>query len=501
MQAPDKDATTVSTQDVQTLERFAEQNLQASRFSEVLERVPSLVQRGAVYLITAVLLLSFGLLYVGQAHVVVTAKGKIVPEGESVQVQAREGGVVAEIAAQVGDRLPAGAPLLKLDHAQSGLNLAAITRKLALQEHQMQELQTAAATTQRIVADPEGFLRRDEQAVMTGSLVLLLNALRKAWLDMQNTRQFQIQGFRDKKKHMLSEIELTQQKIAVLDKNRRVAMQDLAREEEDLQRKKKRLEEFRQLVERGMSSELELDGELERYRAAEAALAEHRRQIDQMALDLSNERLRTANLQLTVRTEETDSDKQSQLAMINYRQSLTSLHQGLDDLRADIKKLEVEINNTRGELQLAESQLTHTTITMPVTGTVIRMEVKDPGTMVGTGGVVAGVVPDGAPLVIQATVPNKDIGFVRAGLPARIKVDAYPFQQFGTVPGQVLKVFPNVGSSEHFTVTLALLQGNIATGEHNIQFFPGLTVQAELLIRKQRLFNLLFSKQADGQGN
>jgi HlyD family secretion protein len=173
----------------------------------------------------------------------------------------------------------------------------------------------------------------------------------------------------------------------------------------------------------------------------------------------------------------------------------------LDDLRADITKLEVEINNTRGELQLAESQLTHTTITMPVTGTVIRMEVKDPGTMVGTGGVVAGVVPDGAPLVIQATVPNKDIGFVRAGLPARIKVDAYPFQQFGTVPGQVLKVFPNVGSSEHFTVTLALLQGNIATGEHNIQFFPGLTVQAELLTRKQRLFNLLFSKQADGQGN
>ena len=38
---------------------------------------------------------------------------------------------------------------------------------------------------------------------------------------------------------------------------------------------------------------------------------------------------------------------------------------------------------------------------------------------------------------------NKDIGFVRAGQPAVIKVEAFPFTRYGTIDGTVAKISPD----------------------------------------------------------
>ena len=53
----------VSDKDVQDLEQFAEKNFEADRISEVLAEVPSLVQRGTIYLICGAILLTLALLY------------------------------------------------------------------------------------------------------------------------------------------------------------------------------------------------------------------------------------------------------------------------------------------------------------------------------------------------------------------------------------------------------------------------------------------------------
>lgn len=101
---------------------------------------------------------------------------------------------------------------------------------------------------------------------------------------------------------------------------------------------------------------------------------------------------------------------------------------------------------------------------------------------------------DNTPLIVKATVPNKDVGFVKVGMAARIKVDAYPFGHFGSVPARVRQIVPKVGNEDNFTMTLELLQDSIKADEHEIQLFPGLAVQAEVQTKNQRLFELLFSK-------
>jgi hypothetical protein len=77
---------------------------------------------------------------------------------------------------------------------------------------------------------------------------------------------------------------------------------------------------------------------------------------------------------------------------------------------------------------------------------------------------------------------------------AQIKVDAYPFQRFGSLPARVHEIFPSVGNDDNFTMTLELLQNSIQADEHEIQLFQGLTVQADVQTRNQRLFDLLFNQ-------
>ena len=63
---------------------------------------------------------------------------------------------------------------------------------------------------------------------------------------------------------------------------------------------------------------------------------------------------------------------------------------------------------------------------------------------------------------------NQDIGFIKVGMSARVKVDAYPFQQFGSVPARIQQITPDVNNKDHFVLTLDLLQDSIKTDEKNL---------------------------------
>ena len=47
------------------------------------------------------------------------------------------------------------------------------------------------------------------------------------------------------------------------------------------------------------------------------------------------------------------------------------------------------------------------------------------------------IVPEGGNLVAEVKLLNKDVGFVRAGQDVAVKLEAFPFTRYGTVPGRV----------------------------------------------------------------
>ena len=488
----------VSEQDFATLDAYAEKNLtEAARLSEVTVSEPPLVQRGAIYLTAVALGFTACLLYFGKVPVWVTSKGYVIPEGESVSVQTIESGVVTEVLAEVGERLPKGTPLVTIDRTQSNLNLAELQRELTLQQKQLQALTEDAAVIRQILSAPEAFLIQSTPVKVNSSNILqLINAFKQRGLEKENAQQMNADNFEQRKQQILREIDLARQQIALLERHKQIAVINLQKDTEILREKQQRLEETRSLVQEGYLSKIELDTEQERYRTAESALEESKKQLENQELELSNQKVRLSEQEIQLQSLTTETSQQYKLALNNYRQSINNLRQSLENINSETKKINTAVENIQGKLKLTETQIVNTSVNMPLNGTLGQLNIKNPGELVSAGAVIAVVIPKKTPLTIKAVVPNKDIGFVQPGLDARIKVDAFPFQQFGTVPAKVKQVFPNVGDEDNFTITLELLQDNIKAGNKKIYLFPGLAVKAEVKTRRQRLFQLLFGKKS-----
>jgi len=484
----------VADQDVHHLEQFAEKNLEADQLSEVLKEVPSLMQRGTIYIIGVAILLILALLYFGKAHLVVTVKGTIFPKGEATQVLAFASGVTTQVLAAEGDHLLKGTPIIKFSHRKSDLDLASLKRNFKLQQNQQNDAAEAVRVVEEILSDPKGFLNSNKEILVTGNTMQVITSLKKAWLDLKKAGQMQKKDFKDKMRLMRREIDLTRQNILLKEKNLAATEQELEQQKKALKKKRQRYEEFLELARRGFYSEVDVDNEEERLRSAELAIVAKEKEIDRLKLDISNELLSLADKKIKVKTEEADADQRYGTARMNYQQSLTALLQEKKNLHTQIDKLEAEIKTSSGKITLMESQVAYGAVTMPHDGTITQLKAKTPGETISSGSVVAIMVADSESFMVKASAESKNVGFVTRGLPARIKVDAYPFQQFGTVPGRVTKVFPNIGGDGKFTVNLELLKNTIKTGDQDIQLSPGLTVMADLLTRKQRLIHMLLAK-------
>lgn len=53
---------------------------------------------------------------------------------------------------------------------------------------------------------------------------------------------------------------------------------------------------------------------------------------------------------------------------------------------------------------------------------------------------VISIVSADSPLSMKVSVQNKDIGFVKEGMPAQVKIDTFDFQKYGMIEGKVKKV-------------------------------------------------------------
>lgn len=496
-----KTKVSISDKELATLDTFAEQEiLQETQLSELMTEEPSFVQRSAIYIISIGLSISFCLLYFGKVPVWVSAKGKIIPKGNSVPVQAIEGGVVKKVLGNVGDRLNKNDPLFVVDRSQSNSNLLSLQRKLTIQKKQLQDLIVNRSEVERIVVNPESFLSESKATSINNSNILeLLNNLSSAWIEMTNVKLSNEQGYQEKKQQVLKEMTLAEKKIALLSAQKRNASRNLEKDRKILVGKKRRLEESRSLTREGYLSEIDLESEEERYRTAELLLEENQKQIEELQVEVSNEKLKLSELSIQLQSDTLDTSQQYELVKNKYSQSLNNLRQSLEDINTEIKNLETEIKNNKDKIKLTKSQIAYTSINMPLTGTLAELEVKNSGELVSAGQVVAVILPQDATLIVNAEVPNKDIGFIEEELDAEIKVDAYPFQQFGTISAKVLQVFPNVGSNDNFTITLELYRDFIEANDREIYLFPGLSVEVEIKTRKQRLFELLFSGQNNSQ--
>jgi hemolysin D len=101
---------------------------------------------------------------------------------------------------------------------------------------------------------------------------------------------------------------------------------------------------------------------------------------------------------------------------------------------------ERQVGDLTQQLKRAAQTVAEMTLKAPIAGTVEAVAVTTVGQVVKPGQQLMQIVPDKTPLEIRAYVLNSDIGFVRAGQPATIKIDTFPYPRYGTITGKVIKV-------------------------------------------------------------
>ncbi len=107
------------------------------------------------------------------------------------------------------------------------------------------------------------------------------------------------------------------------------------------------------------------------------------------------------------------------------------------------------------------------------------------------------IVPTASGIEVEGKLLNKDAGFVHVGQPVAVKLEAFPFTRYGTVPGTIGSVSrdavadPKLGSI--YDVRVALLRTTINVDGRIVQLSPGLEATADVKTGSRRIVSYLLS--------
>jgi HlyD family secretion protein len=177
-------------------------------------------------------------------------------------------------------------------------------------------------------------------------------------------------------------------------------------------------------------------------------------------------------------------------------------------------------NDTIGQLRREQHLLALSDVRAPFDASIVDVAPQN-GTAVASTQPLVTLVPLNTPLQAEAYVDNKDIGYLRVGLPVRVKLDAFPFERQGWVEGHIrIIAHDSVGSGTaapeisqpsdtsgssssnatryRVTVTLdRILLRDVAKPE----LLPGMMVECDMIVGRQSVASYLLEPIVRSFGN
>jgi hemolysin D len=149
------------------------------------------------------------------------------------------------------------------------------------------------------------------------------------------------------------------------------------------------------------------------------------------------------------------------------------------------------------QLNKAQRRLRLTQLRAPVTGTVQQLAVHTTGGVVTQAQPLMIIVPDSAPLEIEARLENKDVGFVHAGQTAKVKVETFLFTKYGLLEGQVLNVSRDAIADDkgalNYNLRVALARDALVVEGVERTLSPGMAVRVEVKTGRRTVMDYVLS--------
>jgi hemolysin D len=382
----------------------------------------------------------------GQLDIVAVAPGRTVVDSRSKVVQPAETGVVRRILVRDGQVVKRGELLIELDATATGAAYAQADEALVNARLAALRLDALAESLDSNRPPVLSAAKDLPQERLTAEQTLV-----RSQFDTYQARRHALQASIAQRR---AELRTTEATIAPLAESARISTA--------------RAEDYGKLVEGKYVGRHEyLLREQERI-AAERDLATQRNRVQEIrsALSAAEEELRVLI---------TDTRQQT-----------------LDQLReatAQVAQLTPEVARTGQRDKLM-------TLRAPVNGTVQQLAVHTVGGVVTPAQPLLVVVPNGETLEVEATVLNKDIGFVRAGQPVTVKVESFPYTRYGYLTGTVASVSHDTAQDEQlglvFPARVVLSAAALNIDGVDVGLTPGMALSVEIRTGRRRVIDYLF---------
>ncbi len=262
---------------------------------------------------------------------------------------------------------------------------------------------------------------------------------------------------------------------------------------------------------------------LNRYRSAakEGAISRDQLQEVQLAVHQQQQAVAAAKAKLTrAQTALNPSDAEIAIATSRITEAKASGETSLASLNKEREALiqqRIEINKQLEQdvlqLQQLNTDLKQTEITATTDGIISKLNLRNPGQTVRPGEEIAQIAPSNTKLVIQASVPAKDIGKLEKGQMAQMRVSACPYSDYGTLEGKVTAIAPDAAFPQPDNNTpstnnafsqqtgiafyeVAIEPNNLAVGKENNQcaIQLGMEGQVDITTKEETVLQFLLRK-------
>ena len=418
---------------------------------ELTETPLSAAPKWAARLIMLFALIALAWSLIGKMDIVAVAQGKTTPGSRSKTIQPLETAVVKNIAVNNGEHVKAGQLLVELsgigsdsDYTQSSQALQAARLTKLRQEAVL----AAVEKRQSPVLDKEQAAQWQLPDDGVAAATVLAQNQYQAWQTQDAQLQASMRGHEAELRSLAAQVRKLEQVGKI---------------------ESKRTADFKELLAQNFISQ--------------HAYYEQESKLIQNQNDLASQRSQMQQVQESIR--------QAQESRLLNSQTLQR------DTRDALRQANEQIEQLGGQTDKAQQRQQLMTLKSPVNGTVQQLATHTIGGVVTAAQPIMVVVPDEDQMEIEALLPNKDIGFVKAGQEVVIKIESFPYTRYGYLTGKVKSVSFDAVEHEQlglvFAVLITLDKNYLMIDGQKVNLTGGMNVTAEIKTGKRRVIDYLLS--------
>ena len=432
----------------------------------------------------------------------VSATGKLEASGATKDVQAPVGGVVKEIFVEDGTQVKEGEKLLTLDNTTAKAQMESLqkVRTSLMQENQFYQSQL------------KGSSAIDVTSIQVPASMIDLTKSRAALLAENQVYRTQFDGnsnnglnLDQRERVTSSQIELDARVTANLSEieqlKRQVQQTDIkiASTKDTLKMNQGILNNITGLAQQGAISQIQLLKQQEEVRNAQSQLDQLTQEKARLQAEIAGGK---AKLQNTVAVSRKD-----------WLDKIAANNQKLAEIDSQLTKAIVENNKkiaeTDSQISQTQMNLKYQEIKAPTSGTVFELKAKSPGFVASSTEPILKIVPNDK-LVAKVFITNKDIGFVKEGMTVDVRIDSFPFSEFGDIKGKLVSIGSDALPPDQiypfyrFPAKVELSSQQLLVSGKNIPLQSGMGINTNIKIRDRKVISIfadMFSSSVESFKN